>query len=43
MKITPEEVGETLAAVWVLAVLVCAVLAPFVALGMIISYLWGLL
>jgi len=43
MKITPEEVGETLAAVWVLAVLVCAVLAPFVALGMIVSYLWGML
>jgi len=43
MKITPEEVGEILAAVWVLAVLVCAVLAPFVALGMIISYLWSLL
>jgi hypothetical protein len=43
MKITPEEVGETLAAVWILAVLVCAILAPFVALGMIVSYLWGML
>jgi hypothetical protein len=43
MKITPEEVGETLAAIWILAVLVCAILAPFVALGMIVSYLWGML
>ena len=42
MKITPEDIGETLAAIWILAVLVCAILAPFVALGMIISYLWGL-
>lgn len=43
MKITPEEIGETLAAIWVLAVLACAILAPFVALGMILSYLWGML
>ena len=43
MKITPEEIGDVLAAVWVLAVLACAILAPFVALGMIISYLWGML
>ena len=43
MKITPEEIGDVLAAVWVLAVLVCAILAPFVALGMIVSYLWGML
>jgi hypothetical protein len=43
VKITPEEVGETLAAIWILAVLVCAILAPFVALGMIVSYLWGML
>ena len=43
MKITPEEIGDVLAAVWVLAVLACAIFAPFVALGMIISYLWGVL
>jgi hypothetical protein len=43
MKITPEDVGDALAAVWVLAVLICAILAPFVALGMIISYLWGVI
>lgn len=43
MKITPEEVGDVLAAVWVLAVLACAILAPFVALGMIVSYIWGML
>ena len=43
MKTTPEDIGETLAAIWILAVLVCAILAPFVALGMIISYLWGML
>ena len=43
MKITPEEIGETLAAIWFLAVLACAILAPFVALGMIVSYLWGML
>ena len=43
MKITPEDIGETLAAIWVLAVLACAILAPFVALGMILSYLWGML
>ena len=43
MKITPEDVGDVLAAVWVLAVLACAILAPFVALGMIVSYLWGVI
>ena len=43
MKITPEEIGDVLAAMWVLAVLACAILAPFVALGMIVSYLWGML
>ena len=43
MKITPEEIGDVLAAMWVFAVLICAILAPFVALGMIVSYLWGML
>ena len=43
MKITPEDIGEFLAAAWFIAVILVIALAPFVALGMIITCLWGIL
>jgi len=34
---------DFIAMAWLLALFLCALLSPFVMLGMIISYLWGVI
>ena len=34
---------DFIAMTWLLALFLCALLSPFVMLGMIVSYLWGML
>ena len=36
------KLADYIAMTWLLALFLCALLSPFVMLGMIISYLWGL-
>lgn len=36
------KLADFIAMVWLLALFLVALLSPFVLLGMIISYLWGL-
>jgi len=43
VKITPEDIGESIVTIWVLVLVLVIFLAPFVTLGMIVSYLWGLI
>lgn len=37
------KLADFIATAWMLAFFLCVLLAPFVLLGMIVSYLWGVL
>ena len=37
------KVADYIAMAWLLALFLCALLSPFVVLGMILSYIWGML
>lgn len=37
------KLADYIAMAWLLALFLCALLSPFVVLGMILSYIWGML
>ena len=43
VKITPEDIGESIVAIWAMVLVLVIFLAPFVTLGMIVAYFWSLL